>query len=189
MSVPPAWVTQHPPVHHPKNPILEISWMGMKGQTEPAAINAPAGPSVHRMGWVFSFGARCSSSQSIDFLLLTTVLSFFLVLDCFSLRPDLTHSYLTHLPILINTAPTLIPYLLSPADHCILFLILNYFSLGPDLTHSYPRHLPIFISTAPIFYLIHYPLLTTLLSFFWFLSIFPLDLTSHIATLHTFLSS
>jgi hypothetical protein len=48
------------------------------------------------------------------FLLLTNVFYFFLlVLDRFSPRPDLAHSYPTHFPTFISIAPTLVPYLLS----------------------------------------------------------------------------
>jgi hypothetical protein len=44
------------------------------------------------------------------FLLLTIVLTFFLVFSYFFLGPDFTHSYPIHLPTLIKTVPTLVPY-------------------------------------------------------------------------------
>jgi hypothetical protein len=110
---------------------------GMKGHSEPAAINAPAGSSVHRMGCVFSFGARCGSSQSISFYCWPLHLVFFWFLTVFSL--DLTsHSYPTDLPILISTPPTLVPYLLSPTDLPILVSIVStlvpYLLFPTDLT-------------------------------------------------------
>jgi hypothetical protein len=98
--------------------------MGTKGQSEPAAINAPAGRFVHGMGCVFSFGAGCDLSQSILF--------YFLVLDCFFFEPDLTHNYLTPLPILISAALTFIPiyYPLLITVFSIVFLFLIIFSLN-----------------------------------------------------------
>jgi hypothetical protein len=42
---------------------------GMKGQSEPAVTNAPAGHFVHWMGCVFVFDARWGSLQFISFLL------------------------------------------------------------------------------------------------------------------------
>ncbi len=80
------------------------------GQSEPAATNAPVGRSVHWMGCVFSFGAKWGPITVHFFLLLTTVLFFlilFLVLGLFS--HDLPPCSLSYL---INTTPTLVPYLL-----------------------------------------------------------------------------
>jgi hypothetical protein len=52
------------------------------------------------------------------------ILFYFLVLGCFSPRPNLTHSYPTHFPTLISFAPTLVPYLLSLTN--IATLITSY---------------------------------------------------------------
>jgi hypothetical protein len=136
------------------------------GQSEPAATNAPVRCSVHWMGCVFSFGARWGSSQSF-FLLLTTVLFFsFLLYGCFPPGPDLTPSYPAHFPTFISTAPTLVPYLLSPTD--IATLITSYPIDLPTVLTTYPTNLATLLITYPTN-------LTTVLT------TYPTDL----ATLHT----
>ncbi len=70
---------------------------------------------------------------------------FFLVIDRFSLGLDLTHSYLTHLPTFINTASTLVPYLLSPID--IITLIISYFIDLVTILTTYPTNLATLLIT------------------------------------------
>ncbi len=81
------------------------------GQTEPAATNAPVGSSVHWMGCDFSFDVRWVHHS--PFLFAADHCSFVFggfVLSCFSPEPDLKHNNPTHLPMVISTLPTLVPY-------------------------------------------------------------------------------
>jgi hypothetical protein len=61
------------------------------------------------------------------FIFATDHCAFFLFFLCgrFSREPDLTPNYPTHFPTFISSAPTLVPYLLSPTN--ITTLITNYF--------------------------------------------------------------
>jgi hypothetical protein len=103
------------------------------------------------MDYVFSFGAKWGSWQSISFCCwpLYLVLFFFLVGSWpFSLRPNRTHSYPTHLPTFINTAPTLVFYLLSSTD--IITLITNYPTNLPPILTTYPINLATLLIICPI---------------------------------------
>jgi hypothetical protein len=80
-------------------------------------------------GWVEFFHLAPNGVHHIPFLFagnhsLYFSFSFLFVLGCFFPGHDLTHSYLIHLPTLISTAPTLVPYLLSLTD--IATLITSY---------------------------------------------------------------
>jgi hypothetical protein len=121
-------------------------------------------------GWAaFFHSAPDGVHHSPFFVLLTIVLLFsfsFFLCGHFPPGLDLTPSYPAHFPTLISTAPTLVPYLLSPTD--IVTLIT-----------SYPIDLAIILITHPTnlaTLLITYPTnLTTVLT------TYPIDL----ATLHT----
>jgi hypothetical protein len=96
-----------------------ISWMGWRARVYQQ-------PPMHQLavlptGWAAFFHSTPNGvhHKVYFFLLLTTVIRFFFfffVLGCFSLGPDLTHSYPAHLLILISSAPTnlgtllIIPY-------------------------------------------------------------------------------
>ncbi len=87
-----------------------ISWMGWRAKvhqqppmhqlailsTGCAAFFHSAPDGVHHSLFFFLFFVCCWSLYLV----------FFSVLDCFFLRPDLTHSYPTHLRLLISTALT-----------------------------------------------------------------------------------
>ncbi len=61
--------------------------------------------------------------------------------------PDLTHSYPVHFSTFISTAPTLVPYLLSPTDTATL--ITSYpIDLATVLT-TYPTNLATLLITYP----------------------------------------
>jgi hypothetical protein len=61
--------------------------------------------------------------------------------------PNLTHSYHAHFSTFISTAPTLVPYLLSPTD--IATLIISYpIDLATVLT-TYPTNLATLLITYP----------------------------------------
>jgi hypothetical protein len=96
---------------------------------------------------------------------------FFLVFGCFSLRPNLTHRYVTHLLTFINTAPTLVPYL-SPTG--IAILITSYLINPTTILTTYLINL----TTLLITYLINLNFFTNLTTI---LTTYPIDLT----TLHT----
>ncbi len=83
-------------------------------------------PPMHQLA-VLSTG--WSSSQFISYLVFFFL--FFLVLD-----RDLTHRYPSHLPTLISTAPTLVPYLLSPTN--IANLITSYLIDLTTIQTTYP---------------------------------------------------
>jgi hypothetical protein len=91
-----------------------VGWL-YKRQSEPAATNAPVDRSVHWMGCVFSVGARWGSSHSLYFSGTDHCTFFFFPLVWSRFFPG---------PDLISTAPTLVPYLLSPSDTATL--ITNY---------------------------------------------------------------
>jgi hypothetical protein len=78
-------VHQQPPMHQ-----LAILSTGC------AAFFHSAPDGVHHSLFFFLFFVCCWSLYLV----------FFSVLDCFFLRPDLTHSYPTHLRLLISTALT-----------------------------------------------------------------------------------
>ncbi len=120
-----ARVNQHPPMH--QLAVLSTGW---------AVFFHSAPDGVHHSPFFFFFAAdHCTSF-------------FFLFFDHFSLGLDLTHSYLTHLPTLISTAPTLVPYLLSLPD--IAALITNYpIDLTTILT-TYHSNLITLLITYPI---------------------------------------
>jgi hypothetical protein len=116
------------------------------------------------MGCIFSFGTIAVHL----FLLLTTVLFSFLFFLCgrFYPGPDLTPSYPAHFLTLVSTAPTLVPYLLSPSD--IATLITSYsIDLATVLT-TYPANLATLLITYPT------NLITVLTTYF-----------TDLATLHT----
>jgi len=74
---------------------------------------------VLSIGWVTFSHLALNGVHHYPFLFATNHCIFFIFLfffgfGRFSLGLDLTHSYPTHLPTLISTAPTLVPYLLSP---------------------------------------------------------------------------
>jgi hypothetical protein len=125
------------------------------------------------MGCVFSFGARWSSSQFISYLVF--FFFSFLVLDRFSPGPDLTHNYPTHFPTLISTAPTLVPYLLSPTD--IATLIINYLIDLTIVLSTTPTLVPYLLSPTDIATLI----ISYLIDLTTVLTTYPTNLT----TLHT----
>ncbi len=88
-----------------------------------------------------------------------TFFNFFLVVGHFSPWPNLTHSYLVEFPTFINTAPTLVPYLLSLID--LATLIASYpidliIKLTTYLTNlvilliTYPTNLTILLTTYSI---------------------------------------
>ncbi len=152
MSVPPAWVTQHPPVHHPKNPILGFhgrdegpEWTSSHQCTSWAAFIHSAsdvvhhnlflfGRSVHWMGCIYSFRVRCGSLQSISFCCWQLYLVFFFGSWLFSTGPNLTHNYPTHLPTFISTPPTLVPYLLA------VLIINNFIELIPYMSPYWHKY-------------------------------------------------
>jgi hypothetical protein len=69
------------------------------GQNELVTTNALVGHFVHWMGYIFSFGIKWGSSQSISFHYWPLYFFFCFVLFCFFPGLDLTHSYLlTFLP-------------------------------------------------------------------------------------------
>jgi hypothetical protein len=105
---------------------------------------------------------------TVLFFVIDHCIYLFIYLICgrFSLGPDLTPSYHVHFLTLINTTPTLVPYLLSPTD--IATLIIRYhIDLATVLT-TYPTNLTTLLITYPTN-------LTTILT------TYPIDL----ATLHT----
>jgi len=130
-------------------------------------------PPMHQLailstGWAVFF--RLTSNvfiQSISLFAVDHCTSFFFFFSWpFSFGLDFTHSYPTHLPIFISTAPTLTPYLLSLTD--IVILIINYpIDLATILT-IYPTNL----ATLLITYLIN---LTIVLTIY----------LTNLATLHT----
>ncbi len=78
-------------------------------------------------GWVAFFHSVLNGVHCNPFLFTTDHYFFFLfgfIFCCFFFRLDFTHSYLFHLPTLINIVPTLVPYKLSITD--ITTLISSY---------------------------------------------------------------
>ncbi len=98
------------------------------------------------MGYIFSFSAKWGSSQSISFYWLPLYFIFLVLVHC-SPRLDLTHSYPTHFPTLINIAPTLVFYLLSPTN--IATLIINYLIDLTIVLTTYPTNLATLLITYP----------------------------------------
>ncbi len=97
-------------------------------------------------GWVVFFHLVPNGVHHSAFLFVADHCTFFfLVLGHFSLRPNLPHSYPTHLSTLGSTTPTLVPYLLSPTN--IATLITNYpIDLATVLT-TYPTNLATLLIT------------------------------------------
>jgi hypothetical protein len=95
-----------------------------------------------------------------------TFFNLFLVVDCFSLGPDLTHNYLVHFLTFINITPTLVPYLLSTIDIATLIT-------------SYPIDLVIVLTT----YIIN--LVTVLITYPTNLTIVLTTYPTNLVTLHT----
>ncbi len=127
-----------------------------EGQNELATTNAPIGRSVHWMDCVFSFNAKWGSSQSISFCCWPLYfILFFWFLVIFPL--DLTY-HPDHFPTFISSAPTLVPYLLSPTDiatlitsyHIDLAIILTIYPTNlATLLITYPTNLTIILTTHP----------------------------------------
>jgi hypothetical protein len=97
----------------------------------------------------------------VHFFLLLTIVLFFLFYGSWSFSPrlDLTHSYHAHFPTLISTAPTLIPYLLSPTNIATLItsypidlvtVLTTYLSNLATLLITYITNLTIVLTTYPI---------------------------------------
>jgi len=85
--------------------------------------------------------------MAVHFFLLLTIVLFFLGSWSFFPGPNLTHSYPAHFSTFISTAPTLVPYLLSPTD--ITTLITSYpIDLTTILT-TYPTNLATLLITYP----------------------------------------
>ncbi len=82
--------------------LLLRSWYRWKaldeGQSELTATNAPVGRSVHRMGCVFSFGAKWGSSKSISFCCWPLYFFFLFLFGSSSFFFDLT----SHIPTLLT---------------------------------------------------------------------------------------
>jgi hypothetical protein len=76
------------------------------------------------MGCISSFSTKWGSSQSIFFLLLTIVLSFFGVSNRFFLGLDFAHSYPTHLATLITSFSINLTTILT--TYLINLTIINY---------------------------------------------------------------
>jgi hypothetical protein len=79
---------------------------------------------VQSIGWAMFFHSTLDGVYHSSFFFVNHYIILYLILDCFSVGPNFIHSYLTHLLTLINTTPTLVPYLLSPVD--IATIITNY---------------------------------------------------------------
>jgi hypothetical protein len=93
------------------------------------------------------FIRRWMGFMIVHFFLLLTIVLFFLFFRSFFPRPDLTHSYPAHFFTFINTAPTLVPYLLSPIGTTTL--ITSYpIDLATVLT-TYPTNLATLLITYP----------------------------------------
>jgi len=106
-----ARMNQQPPVH--QLAVLSIGW---------AIFSHLVSNGIHHNPFFFTIN-HC------------IYLFMFLVLGHFSPRPDLTHSYFTHLPTFISTTPTLVPYLLPHTN--ITTLITSYLiNLATILTTS-----------------------------------------------------
>jgi hypothetical protein len=71
----------------------------------------------------------------------------YLLCGRFSPGLDLTPSYLAHFPTLISTAPTLVPYLLSPTN--IATLITSYPINLATVLATYPTNLATLLITYP----------------------------------------
>jgi hypothetical protein len=111
------------------------------------------------MGYIFSLSIRWGSSQSIFFATDHYIIIFGLFLVFFFLRPDLTHSYPTHLPTFISIVLTLVPYYLSFIDITILItsyptdlttIPTTYLTNLATMLTTYPTDLTIVLTTYPI---------------------------------------
>ncbi len=127
-------VSQQPPMH--QLAVLSTGW---------AAFFHSVSDGVHHNPFLFA-------ADHYTFL-------FLLVRGGFSLGPDLTPSYLVHFPTLVSTAPTLVPYLLSPTNIATLItshpidlvmIVTTYLTNLATLLITYLTNLTIVLNTYPI---------------------------------------
>jgi hypothetical protein len=85
--------------------------------------------------------------MTVHFFLLLTIVLFFFGSWSFFPGPDLTHSYPAHFFTFISTAPTLVPYLLSPTDTTTL--ITSYLIDLAIVLITYPTNLATLLITYP----------------------------------------
>jgi hypothetical protein len=147
------------------------TWAELPGEVSPtsgmwasmARVNQQ--PSIHQLailltGWAAFFHLAPDRVHHSPFFFVADhcILLYFLVLDCFSSGPDLTHSYPTHFPILVSTAPTLVLYLLYPTDIATLItsysidlvtIQITYLTNLATLLITYHTNLPTILTTYP----------------------------------------
>ncbi len=109
-------------------------------------------PPMHQLavlsiGCLAFFHSAPNGVHDSPFLFAADHCTFFFGSWLFFLGPDLTHSYPAHFSTFISTAPTLVPYLLSPTN--IATLITNYPIDLATVLSTYLTNLATLLITCP----------------------------------------